>query len=79
MTDERKDILSKNIEELQSDLKCGKLKPIEVLQAYQAKVKFFSSYVIQGESKNARSGKVERLLTSVFLLTLYIIIFHDLR
>jgi len=37
LTDERKDILSKNIEELQSDLKCGKLKPIEVLQAYQAK------------------------------------------
>ena len=52
LTDERKDILSKNIEELQSDLKCGKLKPIEVLQAYQAKVKFCSSYLIQGESKN---------------------------
>ena len=51
LTNERKDILSKNIEDLQSDLKCGKLKPIEVLQAYQAKVKFFSSYLVQGESK----------------------------
>ena len=37
MTPTRKEILSKEIKELQSDLKSGLLKPLEVLQAYQAK------------------------------------------
>ena len=37
MTPRRKEILSKEIKELQSDLKSGLLKPLEVLQAYQAK------------------------------------------
>jgi len=37
LTDARKNILQKNIVELQSNLKSGKLKPKEVLQAYQAK------------------------------------------
>ena len=37
MTPTRKEILGKEIKELQSDLKSGLLKPLEVLQAYQAK------------------------------------------
>ena len=37
LTPTRKEILSKEIKELQSDLKSGLLKPLEVLQAYQAK------------------------------------------
>ena len=37
LTPRRKEILSKEIKELQSDLKSGLLKPLEVLQAYQAK------------------------------------------
>ena len=37
MTPTRKEILSKEIKELQSDLRSGLLKPLEVLQAYQAK------------------------------------------
>ena len=37
LTPRRKEILGKEIKELQSDLKSGLLKPLEVLQAYQAK------------------------------------------
>ena len=37
LTPTRKEILGKEIKELQSDLKSGLLKPLEVLQAYQAK------------------------------------------
>ena len=37
MTPTRKEILGKEIKELLSDLKSGLLKPLEVLQAYQAK------------------------------------------
>ena len=37
LTPTRKEILSKEIKELLSDLKSGLLKPLEVLQAYQAK------------------------------------------
>ena len=37
MTPTRKEILGKEIKDLQSDLKSGLLKPLEVLQAYQAK------------------------------------------
>ena len=46
LTDDRKNILQKNIVELQSDLKSGKLKPKEVLQAYQAKVIVFVHFGI---------------------------------
>ena len=37
LTATRKEILGKEIKELLSDLKSGLLKPLEVLQAYQAK------------------------------------------
>ena len=37
LTESRKQILSKDIKELLADLKEGKLRPVEVLEAYQAK------------------------------------------